>query len=87
MAKDLLTQKEIAFVENGNKWNIRFEVAFLVLWVASVIIPFFLMTCLKLPVLEKVFDEEGFYSSALLLGLLVTIINQRWIRIVRKLME
>jgi hypothetical protein len=87
MERHLLTQKEIKFIRGCQRWNRKFETIFAALFIFTIILPVIIMMKMDLPGLRETFDEARFYSFAVSLGWLVTFLNERWLRIVDKLIR
>jgi hypothetical protein len=87
MGESLLTQKEIRFIRSCQKWNGKFETVFAVLFIFTIILPAVVMLKMEIPNLDQLFEDARFYSFAVSLGWLVTLLNERWMRIVNKLIK
>jgi hypothetical protein len=87
MAQNTLTQKEIKFIRSCQRWNPKFETLFAALFIFTIILPVILMMTMYLPELKQVFIEARYYSFAVSLGWLIMFLNQRWLRIVNKLIK
>jgi hypothetical protein len=82
-----LNQKEIRFIRDGQRWNGKFEMLFTALFLFTVLLPVILIMTMDLPELKQVFKDAKFYTFAVTLGWLITFLNERWLRIVNKLIQ
>jgi len=87
MGQNLLTQKEIKFIRGCQNWNGKFETLFAALFILTIILPAALVMTMDLPQLQAVFDDARFYTFTVALGWLITFLNERWMRIVNKLIK
>ena len=87
MGKNSLTKNEIEFIRGCQKWNSKFATVFAALFLFTVILPFIIAVTTDISAIEQVFDNAKYYSFAVALGWLITVINERWIRIVNKLIK
>jgi hypothetical protein len=87
MGQNLLNTKEIKFIRSCQKWNGKFETLFAALFVLTILLPLILMMTMDLPGLQSVFANARMYTFSVCLGWLVTFLNERWIRIVNKLIK
>jgi hypothetical protein len=87
MGQGILRHKEIKFIRGCQQWNGKFEAIFATLLIFTVILPTILLMTMDLPQLRLLFEDARLYSFAVSLGWLITFVNQRWVRIVNKLIQ
>ena len=85
MAQDFLTQKELRFVKGCLRCNRKFETLFSFLFIFTVILPVLLAMTVDNSGLRQVLGDASYYFFAVSLGWLVVFLNERWLRIINKL--
>jgi hypothetical protein len=87
MKRHILNAKEIQFIRWGQRWNGKFNALFASLFVFTVVLPALLLFMTKVPELGQAFEDAKFYTFTVALGWLITVLNERWVRIVNKLIQ